>query len=505
MDVFFGSFYNKMTNSPLYLFQKLSRYIAVSTTTGDFYDVEKEDYYDLLDWQKYIEEHNSTDSYQAYIDSVKACDLPDDVLEFFPMRIEAHGISLGTDANFNVTDLTLNITSECNLNCLYCWNDQGSYSGEGFSVGEADPKKKKDMPLTIAKKAVDILLSLCGDEKDLVVDFYGGEPLLNINTLKGTVAYCKEMEKKHNVKFSYLLATNGTLLTAELSKELIELGVQIALSIDGPKKIHNHNRPFANGDGSFDTIMDNLDAMPEDLKKKLVGRTTVTPSYPSMTSLYDNLKELGFERMEIFESEDACHKVTDKTKDLFFTGSEEKEILYAEYERLALLFIEEVLEGKLNYAKTFFNRFFKLMQRLYYNEELVGGCPAATGQIAVSADGSIYPCTSFLGIDNFCLGNVNDSIDKIKYEDFINQVNDRSKQCSECELYSVCKSSGSCLNVNYYFNDNVAVPHKPSCELFKEKIKLAIASLCIITEKIPDKVEELFGHDSVGRRGNSLY
>lgn len=494
-----------MNNSPIYLFEKLGKFIAVSTATGDFYDLDKLDYLDLVEWRKYIIEHNSTDSYDKLKESVEVCELSNDILEFFPLPLQEDEDDLSDRYQSSVTDITLNITSECNLNCRYCWNDKGSYCGEGFAVGKEDSSKNEDMSPQIAKAAVDTLLDLRGDETDLVVDFYGGEPLLNLKTLLYTVDYCKEQEKKHNVNFSYLLATNGTLLTPQIAEKLISKGVQIALSIDGPKKIHNHNRPFENGDGSFDAIMDNLDNMPDELKKKLVGRTTVTPRFPKMSDLYDNLKDLGFERMEIFESEDACHKVNENTKELFFSSKEDREVLYMEYEKLALLFIDEVVEGKLDYAKTFFNRFFKLMQRLYYNSELVGGCPAASGQIAVSADGSIYPCTSFLGIDEFCLGNVSDKIDKNCYADFIKQADEREKQCSSCEFYSVCKTTGSCLNINYFFNKDVASPHGESCELFKEKLKLALATLAILTEKIPEKIEDLFGHDPVGRRGNKLY
>lgn len=488
------------------MFEKLGKYMAISTATGDFYDLDKADYLDLKEWQKYVIANDSTSSFQKYQDSIEACDLPDDVLEFFPPKILDDALSFADKASAAVTDITLNLTSECNLSCKYCWNDKGSYSGDGFSKEEAKtPLRNCDMKPEVAEAAVDMLLSLRGEETSLVVDFYGGEPLLNLETLLHTVKYCKAKEDECGVTFAYLLATNGTLLTPDLSKTLIDLGVQIALSIDGPKEVHDHNRPFANGNGSFESILANLENMPEDIRKKLVGRSTVTPRFPHMADLYKNLKDLGFERMEIFESEDACHKITDTRKDLFFSSDSDREVLYKEYEKLAQIFIDEVLEGKLNYAKTFFNRFFKLMQRLYYNEELTGGCPAATGQLAVSSDGKVYPCTSFLGIEKFCLGNVTQEIDTKVYEDFIAKINERFKKCSECEFYSVCKTSGSCLNINYFFNDDITSPHEESCEIFKEKIKLAIAALAIITEKIPEKTEELFGYDSVGRRGNTLY
>ena len=145
------------------------------------------------------------------------------------------------------------------------------------------------------------------------------------------------------------------------------------------------------------------------------------------------------------------------------------------------------------------------MQRLYYNDELIGGCPAARGQIAVSSDGVIYPCTSFLGIDTFRLGTIDTGIDSVAYTSFIKMLNKRFLRCQECIFFTICKTTGSCLNMNYYFNKNPIEPHKESCALFQEKLRLAIATLAILEEKIPDKIEELFGYDPVGRRGNTLY
>ncbi|MDD5059971.1 MAG: radical SAM protein [Candidatus Omnitrophica bacterium] len=402
------------------------------------------------------------------------------------------------------------MTAECNLRCVYCWNDQGKYSNRRFlkeKTGKsASSLNYRQMDVLTAIKAVNTLVKLRGKDSDLVVDFYGGEPLLNLDTLFATVDYCRANQSKWKVKFHFLLATNGTLLTPNLAKRLLDKGVQIAVSIDGPKAVHDHNRPFAGQNGSFDTILANLKKMPRPVMKRLVGRTTVTPFFPDMVKLYEHLKSLGFERIEIFESEDACHKILPGQENSFFSSKANYSTLYKAYQKLALRYIDNVISKKLNYSKTFFNRFFKLMQRLYYNHEVSGGCPAAKGQIAVSIDGWIYPCTSFLGIDEFKLGHVNYGINRDKYRKFIKKTNKRFEHCrQDCQLFKLCRSTGSCLNVNYYFNGDCAVPHKKSCDLFREKLALACASLSILSEKIPNRLEKLFGFDPVGRRGNKLY
>jgi uncharacterized protein len=350
-----------------------------------------------------------------------------------------------------------------------------------------------------------MLVELSGPDKELVVDFYGGEPLINLDTLLATVDYCRDNQKKWGVNFSFLLATNGTLLTPMVAKKLFAKGVQVAVSIDGRKEIHDNHRSFADGRGSFSSILENLKNMPGEVKKRLVGRSTVTPFCADMVSLYQDLKSLGFERIELFESEDACHKITPQREKFFFSSEKQYRILCKEYERLALHYIDEVVKGALDYRKTFFNRFFKLMQRLYYNHELTGGCPAAKGQFAVSAEGDIYPCTSFLGIENFKLGNVVSGLDKEKYDGFIELILKRFGHCQECPVFMLCRTTGSCLNINYYFNKDPAKPYQKSCDLFREKLELAAATLAILAEKIPGRMEELFGYDATGKRGNQLY
>lgn len=496
--------------SPVVLVHKLGRYLGISTATGDFYDLTPEIYTSLGKWSKGISLFQGTPAKQRIIALGKALNIPSGIINNFPLSKKKISPRSDRDLSACLTDLTINLTSNCNLRCVYCWNDHGKYSNRRFLKEKPDQPQKNtqdtQMSIGTALKAVDALVKLRGRDKDLVVDFYGGEPLLNLKTLMATVNYCKENQFKWKVNFHFLLATNGTLLTPAIATELLNKGVQIAVSIDGPKAIHDNNRPFLNRKGSFDTILLNLKRMPKTVMKRLVGRTTVTPFFTDMIKLYGHLKGLGFERIEIFESEDACHKIFPGQESSFFSTEENYKLLYEAYEKLALRYIDDVVSGKLNYSKTFFNRFFKLMQRLYYNHEVSGGCPAAKGQIAVAVDGGIYPCTSFLGIKEFELGHVDHGIDENKYKKFIKKANKRFEHCrSDCDLFSLCRSTGSCLNVNYFFNGDCALPHKKSCDLFREKLALATASLAVLSEKIPQRLEKLFGFDPIGRRGNKLY
>lgn len=493
-----------MKQQPAYLFEKLGRRIGVSTATGDFYELPPEAYRALKKWNQAVMKRPGGLSRSAAEGLARRFSVPAELSRLFPLRRAERGVP---PASARLTDLTLNITSDCNLNCVYCWNDTGKYSNGAFKggAGAAEAGRPAPMSLETARRAVDLLVELSGGEKQLVVDFYGGEPLKNLPVLLGTVEYCRALEKRKKLGFHFLLATNGTLLTPELAETLVGLGVQIAVSVDGPAGVHDGNRPFRDGKGSFGVIAANLRGMRPATRRRLVGRTTVTPRHMDMTGLYANLRKLGFERVEIFESEDACHRITRERAAVFFQKREDLRGLFREYERLAEKYAEEAAAGRLDYGKTFFNRFFKLMQRLYYNHQVAGGCPAAQGQLAVSSDGELFPCTSFIGIKGFSLGNVGAGLDRERYRAMLKMTEKRYAACRGCPLFSVCGTTGSCLNVNHYFNGDVSRPHARSCRLFEEKIKLAMAVLAILSEKMPDGLEALFGHDPEGRRGNELY
>ena len=450
------------TAAPVVLFHKLGRYVGISSVTGDFYDISPEIYGLLKKWNEEISFLLPSPSWKEVDTLAKKLEIPPDIRKLFPFPSEEASYDADKNTSACLTDLTLNLTSGCNLRCVYCWNDHGKYSNRKFSgkrKGEFSGNAKNEhMPPETALKAVDILVAARGKDKDLVVDFYGGEPLMNLRTLRATVDYCRKNQSQWGVRFHFLLATNGTLLTPGIAKELIAKGVQIAVSIDGPKVVHDHNRPLINQEGSFDIIQSNLKKMPKEIIKRLVGRTTVTPFFPDMVKLYENLRKLGFERVELFESEDACHRFLPGQETSFFSTEDSYKLLCKTYEKLALRYIKDVVSGNLNYSKTFFNRFFKLMQRLYYNHEVSGGCPAAKGQIAVGIDGKIYPCTSFLGVQEFELGDVDTGIDDVKFRAFINKINKRFDHCrKDCGLFSLCRSTGSCLNVNYFFNGDPCI------------------------------------------------
>ena len=146
-----------------------------------------------------------------------------------------------------VKALCLHICHDCNLNCKYCFAGKGKYKG-----------KAEYMSFEVAKKAVDFLISNSGNRKILEMDFFGGEPLMNLDVVKKTVEYAKEEGAKAGKKFLFTLTTNGVLLNGETAKWLNDEMENVVLSVDGRKEVHDYVRQTVNGKGSYEVIIDNI-------------------------------------------------------------------------------------------------------------------------------------------------------------------------------------------------------------------------------------------------------
>ncbi|MFH0913423.1 MAG: radical SAM protein [Candidatus Omnitrophota bacterium] len=392
-----------------------------------------------------------------------------------------------------ITDLTLNIVNTCNLSCRYCWNRQGAYAKAAGS--------KKMMPPEVAFRAVDLLLEESRGTDDLVVDFYGGEPLLNFALIKAVIAYCRKVEQKRKVHFRFLLATNGTLLNRERGEFLIDNGVDIAVSLDGEKIIQDTQRPFPDGKGSYSVIMNNLNELRPAYRRRIVGRATFTPLYPDIIKTFRFLRKLGFERIEVCESEKAGYGLESRSS-FFFSGNRGLRQLKILYESLARFYTREIIKGRLTYENTYFNRFFKQLSRLYHIQSIVGACSAGFSLMAVDIDGKIYPCTAFVGIPQFNIGTIKSGVSEIKLKKFFAGRVSSGSSCSRCWARRICRGCGSCYNLNYFSNKNLGHPDPYYCELFRYKTQLMIGMIAKIGQEKPGRLNDLFIPEYYAARGN---
>ncbi len=391
-----------------------------------------------------------------------------------------------------ITDLTLNIVEGCNLRCRYCWNKAGTYAGA--------VKRPKKMAFAVAAGAVDLLLKESRGSRDLVVDFYGGEPLLNFDLIRRTIEYCNDISRRRKIKFRFLLATNGTLLDKEKADFMISNGVDIAVSLDGSPRIQDTQRPFADGTGSFGRIMENLSAIGPKERSRLVGRATFTPYSQDTVATFRFLRRLGFDRIEVCESEKAGYGLDGNTG-FFFSGAKGIERLKSIYDRLARFYTREIISGRMTYENTYFNRFFKQLSRLYHIQSIVGTCSAGFSLMAVDMDGSVYPCTAFVGVPEFKIGTVRRGIDRDKLARFSDTKIDADAACAGCWAKRICRGCGSCYNLNYFTSRTPGKPDPYYCELFRYKTKLMIAMISKISSEKPRQLEKVLIPEYYARRG----
>ena len=140
--------------------------------------------------------------------------------------------------------LCLHVAHTCNLNCEYCFAAQGKYHGE-----------RALMSFETGKRALDFLVEHSGKRKNLEVDFFGGEPLMNFEVVKQLVAYARRIEKEKGKNFRFTLTTNGVLLDDEVTEFANRECHNVVLSLDGRKEVHDRLRKTVNGQGSYDVIV----------------------------------------------------------------------------------------------------------------------------------------------------------------------------------------------------------------------------------------------------------
>ena len=143
-----------------------------------------------------------------------------------------------------VKALCLHVAHTCNLNCAYCFASQGKYHGE-----------RAVMSYEVGKQALDFLVAHSGTRRNLEVDFFGGEPLMNFDVVKRLVAYARAIEGEKGKNFRFTLTTNGVLLNDEIMDFVNKEMGNIVLSIDGRREVHDRMRPFRNGSGSYGLVL----------------------------------------------------------------------------------------------------------------------------------------------------------------------------------------------------------------------------------------------------------
>ncbi len=279
-----------------------------------------------------------------------------------------------------VKALCLHIAHDCNLACKYCFAGEGEYHG-----------RTALMSLEVGKKSLDFLVANSGNRRNLEVDFFGGEPLMNFDVVKEIVKYGRELEKTHDKKFRFTLTTNGVLLNDDIMEFANKEMANLVLSIDGRKEIHDMMRPSRNNKGSYDLVLPKFKKAAESRHQTdYYVRGTFTHYNTDFYKDVLHLADLGFKQISVEPV------VAPQSEDYAIT-EEDVPVICEGYDKLASEMLKRMNEGN---EFNFFHFMIDLEGGPCVAKRL-SGCGSGTEYLAVTPWGDLYPCHQFVGNQRF--------------------------------------------------------------------------------------------------------
>lgn len=346
-----------------------------------------------------------------------------------------------------VERILLQVTQSCNLRCEYCvYSEEKNFNTRSHT--------NNFMDFETAKRAVDFYAQHSIDEKEKAIGFYGGEPLLNFEVIKKVIDYANTVFRGQDIIYS--ITTNGTLFTDEIIEFFVKNDVKITVSLDGPKEIHDLNRKFKSGKGSFDTVLSNLNKLKKAYKESPFSISMVIDP----DNNYDDI-------VKIFE------EPVLKNINLIFSIVEENEItkpysddFYAKFERdLFLGYIsyfrdeEKKINNKiiaqeiaqLNHIDDFFKT-----RILFEKTAPAGPCIPGKMRLFIDCYGNLFPCERVSETaKDMKIGTIDTGFDINKINKLLNISKLTEEACKACWAFSLCS-----VCAKYAISDNSLCANK---------------------------------------------
>ena len=359
-----------------------------------------------------------------------------------------------------VKALCLHIAHDCNLACQYCFAEEGEYHG-----------RRALMSFEVGKKALDFLIANSGNRRNLEVDFFGGEPLMNWEVVKQLVEYGRSKEKEYNKNFRFTMTTNGVLLNDEIMEYCNREMSNVVLSLDGRKEVNDKMRPFRGGKGSYDLIVPKFHKFAEMRgDKDYYVRGTFTRHNLDFSKDVMEFADLGFRSMSI-------EPVVAAPEEEYAIREEDLPQIMEEYDHLAEEYIKRKKEGR---GFNFFHFNIDLNQGPCVAKRL-SGCGSGTEYLAVTPWGDLYPCHQFVGQEEFLLGNVDTGVTNERIRDEFKLCNVYAKdKCRDCFARFYC--SGGCAANSYNFHGSITDAYDIGCAMQKKRIECAIMIKAALAE-----------------------
>ena len=401
--------------------------------------------------EKYANEPDVTPEELAICyDQIKA--LKDNGKLWAPDTFEPMAGKLKEKTSGVIKALCLHIAHTCNLNCSYCFASQGKYHGD-----------RAVMSFEVGKRALDFLIENSGSRRNLEVDFFGGEPLMNFDVVKQLVAYARSVEKEKGKNFRFTLTTNGLLIDDDVIDFANREMSNVVLSLDGRQEIHDRFRVDYAGKGSWERIVPKFQKLVEARGgKNYYMRGTFTHANPDFLKDIQQMLDLGFTELSM-------EPVVCAEGDPSELTMEDLPIVLEQYEKLAELMLERDKAGK---PFTFYHYMIDLTGGPCIYKR-ISGCGSGTEYMAVTPWGDLYPCHQFVGEEAFKLGDIWNGVTNTEKQDEFACCNVYARpECRDCWAKLYC--SGGCAANAYHSTGTVTGVYKYGCELFRKRMECAI-------------------------------
>lgn len=358
-----------------------------------------------------------------------------------------------------VKALCLNVAHACNLACRYCFAGQGSYGGEAEIMSTAT-----------ACRGIDFLLANCNGRQHLEVDFFGGEPLLNMDTVKETVAYARKRGAEAGKVFAFTITTNCMLLDDAVTDYVLANEINMVLSLDGRPEVHDRLRVTRRGEGSYATVLANIKRFMErwekweDPKGYAYVRGTYTRYNLDFASDFEHYASQGFRYVSL-------EPVTADLDEPYAIQESDIEQIREEYRRLAEMYVRYMESGD----RVHYFHYEMDLEGGPCLPKLLSGCGAGTDYMAVAPDGGLYPCHQFVGQDEMCIGNVYTGLTDHGRETaaaFRHAHVYNKEACRSCWAKFLC--SGGCHAAAYAAHKSLLQPCEIACEIMRARLECAL-------------------------------
>lgn len=371
---------------------------------------------------------------------------------FTPDTFEPMAGHLKAKTSGVIKALCLHVAHTCNLNCSYCFASQGKYHGD-----------RAIMSFEVGKRALDFLVENSGSRRNLEVDFFGGEPLMNFQVVKDLVAYARSIEKEKGKNFRFTLTTNGMLINDDVIEFANRECHNVVLSLDGRREVHDRFRVDHTGQGSWARIVPKFKQLVDARGGKgYYMRGTFTHANPDFLQDIQTMLDLGFNELSM-------EPVVSAPDDPYALTEADKAIVMEQYEKLAMLMLARDKAGK---PFTFYHYMIDLKGGPCIYKR-ISGCGSGTEYMAVTPWGDLYPCHQFVGDEKFKLGDIWNGVDNTTIQEEFASCNVYARpECRQCWARLYC--SGGCAANAYHATGSVKGVYSYGCDLFRKRMECAI-------------------------------